>query len=110
VVPINDKNGSKKVKINNNIEVKQEFSFYPKTGYTKNITITMNGENLEVVPIFGLWGGRVLLWPSRGCSALWPSRGRTHGLATGLSTRGPLTVQKYNNINVTLRIFLTLTI
>jgi hypothetical protein len=50
VVPINDKNGSKKVKINNNIEVKQECSFYPKTGYTKNITITMNGEKLEVVP------------------------------------------------------------
>jgi hypothetical protein len=103
VVPINDKNGSKKVKINNNIEVKQEFSFYPNTSYTKNITITMNGENLEVVPIFGLWGGR-------GCSSLWPSHRRTHGLAIGLSTRGPLTVQKYNNINITLRIFLTLTI
>jgi hypothetical protein len=50
VVPINDKNGSKKVKINNDIEVKQEFSFCPKTGYIKNITITMNGEKLEVVP------------------------------------------------------------
>jgi hypothetical protein len=103
VVPINDKNGSKKVKINNNIEVKQEFSFYPKTGYTKDITITMNGENLEVVPIFGLWGGH-------GCSTLWPCHGHTHGLAIGLSTHIPCTVQKYNNIKVTQRIFLTLTI
>jgi hypothetical protein len=58
---------------------------------------------LVTVPIFGLWAGR-------GCSALWPCRGRTHGLAIGLSTRSPRTVQKYNNIKVTQRIFLTLTI
>jgi hypothetical protein len=74
VVPINDKNGSKKVKINNNIEVKQEFSFYPKTGYTKNITITMNGENLEVVPIFGLWGaaGAQPCGQAVGVPTAWP--------------------------------------